>query len=122
MSSLQDPFDLLDTKKMDNVVPFLAATKINSMIDQAVVYPQLAHLEKNVVPARTVATKRPWQIAGVGIAACLALFLTLFSDTNLPVFDLSTPQHQGEVHMALPSLEDVAELNEMMILDTLDRY
>lgn len=122
MSSLHDPFDLLDTKKMDNVVPFLAATKINSMIDQAVVYPQLAHLEKNVVPARTVATKRPWQIAGVGIAACLALFLTLFSDTNLPVFDLSTPQHQEEVHMALPSLEDVAELNEMMILDTLDRY
>lgn len=120
MSSLHDPFDLLDTEKMDNIVPFLPTNRINSMIDQAVTYPQLHQFARKGVSQHTPAVKRPWQIAGVGMAACLALFLTLFSGTDIPSFDGTIGPHQEIQHVIHPVSDDMTDLNDMMIMDTLD--
>ena len=113
MLSLHDPFDLLTTEKnMENIVPFLAPTKVNQMVDMALALPQ--------IPGKKLAKQHDrtlfWKISGAGMAACLALFITLFSSAPVPVMESS---HIETAHIAS---EDINEFNELVILDTLEKY
>lgn len=113
MSSLHDPFDLITTgKDMENIVPFLAPTKVNQMVDMALALPQIPCARQAQQQDRALF----WKISGVGMAACLALFITLFSGTPVPAID--TP-HIESSHIAN---EDINEFNELVILDTLEKY
>lgn len=109
MSSLHDPFDLIRTgQDMDNVVPFLAPSKVSSMIDAALAEPQLA--------PQKPATFGFWKYGGVAVAACLALFM---------VFLTPAPQTKVESNtstVAQASTEDVNEFTELVMLETWERY
>jgi len=110
MSSLHDPFDLIETgQKMDNVVPFLAPNKLNQMIDNALVHPQK--------PVKKIATSKFWRFSGVGIAACLALFMVFLTPESQPV-----TQKIEQKAISTAATEDVGEFGELVMLDTLDRY
>ena len=114
MSSLHDPFDLITTgKDMENIVPFLAPTKVNQMVDMALALPQIPCKK----PAKQQDRALFWKVSGVGMAACLALFITLFSSDPVPVMESS--HIESAHHLAN---EDVNEFNELVILDTLDKY
>ena len=109
MSSLQDPFDLIKTgQDMDNVVPFLAPSKVSSMIDAALAKPQLA--------AQKPATFGFWKYGGVAVAACLALFMVFIT----PAPTTNGDNNQSTVAQASP--EDVNEFTELVMLETWERY
>ena len=110
MSSLHDPFDLLNTgQDMDNIVPFLAPNKVNQMIDNALQHPQVA--------APKSANTNIWKFSGMAIAACLALFLTVLpEEPQMAVSLVATPQ-VSEI-----SGDDISDINELVMLEMLERY
>lgn len=111
MSSLHDPFDLIKTgQEMDNVVPFLAPTKVNQMIDAALVQPQL------VTKKSPQLTK--WKYGGLAIAASLALFMVFLSPTETPVIQ----GEQTALSQAASSNEDVGEFGELVMLENWERF
>jgi len=110
MSSLHDPFDLLKTGKlMDNVVPFLAPSKVNLMIDAALAQPQVAAQK----PTRLTT----WKYGGLVIAASLALFMVFLSPTTSPVVEVG----QQTVSQSSSS-EDVGEFSELVMLENWERF
>ena len=122
MSSLHDPFDLIETgQDMDNVVPFLAPNKVNQMIETALAKPQLA-------PRRNSVTA--WKFTGMGLAACLAL-LMVFGSTQQEQIDqmvagepVAMIVHEQE-KLQPASAEDsdeAPEVSELVMLETLEPY
>ena len=110
MSSLHDPFDLIETgQKMDNLVPFLPANKVSLMVDKALAHPQIS--------VRKTETSKYWRFGGLAIAACLALFMVFLTPESLPV---THKIDQKSISAAVT--EDVGEFGELVMLDTLERY
>ncbi len=109
MSSLHDPFDLIKTgQDMDNVVPFLAPSKVNQMIDAALAQPQFA--PKKAAPLGF------WKYGGVAVAACLALFMVFLTPAPTTNVESNTST------VAQASTEDVNEFTELVMLETWERY
>lgn len=113
MSSLNDPFDLIETDKgMDNVIPFLAPNKINAMIDTA-----LSHQQH---PAK----KKPWAkivwSSGMATAASVMLLLAFFSPAQQP----QIPSADSPIHQATMQIDDddAIEFSELVMLETWETY
>lgn len=112
MSSLNDPFDLIEKDKdMDNVIPFLAPNKINAMVDKALSHQQL--------PAK----KKPWAkivwSSSMATAASVMLLLTILSPAQTP--QTSSPITASQLTMQIND-EDANEFSELVMLETWERY
>lgn len=108
---LNNPFDLIKTgQEMDNIVPFLAPSKINQMIDVAMARPQFA--------AQKPAKLKSWKYGGLAIAACMALFMVFLSPVETPTINGENPS----LSQASASTEDVGEFGELVMLENWERF
>jgi len=98
---------------MDNVIPFLAPQKVDRMIDVALATSQV----------KTAETKKytSWKIGGVAMAASLVASLALFL-SFIP--SLSPSMNEPVLSTAAQKIaaEDVNDFQEMVMLETLERY
>lgn len=111
MSSLQDPFDLLETDS--KVVPILPKSKLNAMVDHA-----LTHGQMKRVPHASVSPFGMW--SGGFAAAICAAFAFLFLTPSVPTIEKG--QVASTVHAAHTQLanEDADEFADLIVLDTLE--
>lgn len=113
MSSLQDPFDLITPDNdMENVIPFLPQAKIDHMIEAALRHQQLP------APAMpTIFSNKVWWSGGLATAACVLLLLFV---SPIQVQNLS----KGGIYASITNTQadDLGDVNEMVMLDTLDTY
>lgn len=112
MSSLHDPFDIMDNKS--NVVPILPKAKLDEMVAKAISHPQQAPARKWVSAPAT-----RW-IGSVAIAACLLLLITPKQPLQPALSTEPVMVGQIEDGDYMYADDDGSDFDDMIVLATLE--